>query len=61
MGKCTNLTRQCWLVNNLHVQKMKVAKMRMLRWMCGHTRRDTIRNEDIWDKVGMTSMVDKMR
>ncbi|KAF3618329.1 Transcription factor HBP-1b(c1) [Capsicum annuum] len=29
---------------------MRVAKMRMLRWICGHTRRDTIRNEDIQDK-----------
>ncbi|KAG5590523.1 hypothetical protein H5410_041037 [Solanum commersonii] len=23
----------------------------MLRWMCGHTRRDRIRNKDSWDKV----------
>ncbi|TQD68542.1 hypothetical protein C1H46_045925 [Malus baccata] len=24
----------------------------MLRWMCGHTRKDKIRNEDIQGKVG---------
>lgn len=29
--------------------------------MCGHTWRDRIRNEDIRDKVRMTSVVDKMR
>lgn len=35
--------------------------MRMLRWICGHTGRDKIRNEDIQDKVGVASVVDKMR
>lgn len=34
-----------WPINNSYVQKIKVAKMRMLRWMYGHTRRDKIRNE----------------
>lgn len=28
--------------------------------MCRHIRRDTIKNEVIWDKVGMTSMVDEI-
>lgn len=28
--------------------------------MCGHTKRDRIRNEDIRDKIGVT-FVDKMR
>ncbi|XP_060182471.1 uncharacterized protein LOC132612165 [Lycium barbarum] len=50
-----------WQVKISHVQKMKVAEMRMLRWMCGHTRSDRIRNEDIRDKVGVASMEDKMR
>ncbi|KAG5614149.1 hypothetical protein H5410_013973 [Solanum commersonii] len=44
----------CWLVTNSHAQKMKVSEMRILR-------RDKIRNEDIWDKVGVASVVDKMR
>lgn len=34
--------------------------MRILRWMCGHTRRDRIKSRDIWDKVGVASVVDKM-
>ncbi|XP_070036792.1 uncharacterized protein [Nicotiana tomentosiformis] len=52
---------ECWLVKNSHVQKMKVAKLRVLRWMCGHTRRDMIRNEVIQDKVDVAPLYDKMR
>ncbi|KAK4350612.1 hypothetical protein RND71_029925 [Anisodus tanguticus] len=48
-------------VKTSHIQKMKVAEMRMLRWMCGHTRRDMIRNDDIRDRVGVASVEDKMR
>ncbi|WMV40109.1 hypothetical protein MTR67_033494 [Solanum verrucosum] len=40
---------------------MQVAEMRMLRWMCGHTRSDKIRNEVIREKVGVASVVDKLR
>lgn len=34
--------------------------MRMLRLMCGHTRIDEIRNEDMHDKVGVATMQEKM-
>lgn len=51
---------ECWLVKNF-IQKMKVAKMRMLRWICGHSRRDKIRNENIQSKVGVVVVVDKMQ
>ncbi|XP_070036022.1 uncharacterized protein [Nicotiana tomentosiformis] len=50
-----------WSVKNSHVQKMKVAEMRMLRWMCEYTRRDKIKNEAIRDRVGVASVEDKMR
>ncbi|KAG5571733.1 hypothetical protein H5410_061499 [Solanum commersonii] len=52
---------ECWPVNNAHVQKMHIAEMRMLRWMCEHTRSDKFRNEVIWEKVGVASVVDKLR
>ncbi|XP_070051793.1 uncharacterized protein [Nicotiana tomentosiformis] len=52
---------ECWPVKKSHAQKMKVAEMRMLRWMCGHTRKDKIRNEYIRDKVGVAPVEEKLR
>ncbi|WMV37399.1 hypothetical protein MTR67_030784 [Solanum verrucosum] len=52
---------ECWPVKNSHVQKLHVAEMRMLRWMCGHTRSNKIRNEVIREKVGVAPVVDKLR
>ena len=40
---------------------MSVAKMCMLRWMCGNTRKDKVRNEDIRTKIDVTSIKEKMR
>ncbi|KAF3623829.1 putative Ufm1-specific protease [Capsicum annuum] len=52
---------ECWLVKNAHIQKLKVVEMRMLRWLCGLTRGDRVRNETIREKVGVDSVEDKMR
>ncbi|XP_070026368.1 uncharacterized protein [Nicotiana sylvestris] len=52
---------ECWPVKKSHVQHMKVAEMRILRWMCGHTRLDRIKNEVIRDKVGVAHVEAKMR
>ncbi|KAG5583946.1 hypothetical protein H5410_044380 [Solanum commersonii] len=43
---------ECWSAKNAHVQKMHVAEMRMS---------DKIRNEVIREKVGVASVVDKLR
>jgi len=40
---------------------MKVAKMRMIRWIYGHTRLDKIRNEVIRGRIGVASIEDKIR
>ena len=35
--------------------------MRMIRWICGHTRLDKIKHEVIRGKIGVTSIEDKIR
>ncbi|KAM3309232.1 hypothetical protein P3S67_010976 [Capsicum chacoense] len=50
-----------WPVKNSHIQKLKMAEMRMLRWMCRLTKGDRVRNETIREKVRVTSVEDKMR
>ena len=33
----------------------------MMRWMCGHTRLDRIRNEVFRERLGVASIVDKIK
>jgi hypothetical protein len=51
---------ECWTTKRRHVQQLSVAEMRMLRWICGHTRRDRVRNEDIQDRVGVAPIEEKL-
>jgi hypothetical protein len=44
---------ECWPTKRQHIQQMSVGEMRMLRWMCGHIRKDRIRNEVIRDRLGV--------
>ncbi|XP_076893865.1 uncharacterized protein LOC143545988 [Bidens hawaiensis] len=40
---------------------MEVADMRMLRWMCGHTRLDRIRSEVFRERLRIASICDKIK
>jgi hypothetical protein len=51
---------ECWATKGQHVQKMSVAEMWMLHWICGHTRKNRIRNDDIKDKLGVASIQEKL-
>ncbi|KAK9140212.1 hypothetical protein Scep_009893 [Stephania cephalantha] len=52
---------ECWAVKQQQLHKMNVAKMRMLRWMCGKTRKDRIRNIEIQKQVGVAPIDTKIR
>ena len=51
---------ECWATKGQHIQKISVAEMRMLRWICGHTRKNRVRNEDVRDKVGVAPIEEKL-
>ncbi|KAD5318012.1 hypothetical protein E3N88_17958 [Mikania micrantha] len=42
----------CWPIKKIQERKLETSEMRMLRWMCGHTRLDRIRNETIRGRLG---------
>ena len=44
---------ECWPMKRRHVQQISVMEMHMLRWICGHTRRDQVWNDDIHDRLGV--------
>ncbi|XP_057532812.1 uncharacterized protein LOC130810692 [Amaranthus tricolor] len=52
---------ECWPVEKIFEHKMEVTKMRMLRWMCGHTLMDRIRNQEFRDKLGVAPISGKMQ
>ncbi|KAJ0851966.1 hypothetical protein HanRHA438_Chr14g0632811 [Helianthus annuus] len=51
----------CWAIKKTQARKMEVAEMRMLRWMCGHTRLDRIKNEVFRERLGVASISDKIK
>ena len=51
---------ECWAVKKQYVSKMNVAEMRILRWTCGKTRRDKVRNEWIHKMIKVTPIEEKI-
>jgi hypothetical protein len=51
---------ECWPTERWHVQQLSVAEMRMLRWICGNTRRDRVRNDDIRERLGVALVEEKL-
>jgi hypothetical protein len=51
---------ECWPTKMRHVQQLSVAEMRMLRWICGDTRRDRARNDDIRERLGVSPVEEKL-
>jgi hypothetical protein len=49
-----------WPTKKRHVQQLSVAKMHMLRWICGNTRRYRVRNDDIREKLGVAPVEEKL-
>ena len=52
---------ECWPLKKTQVQRLTVAKMRMLRWMCGYSRIDRIRNGVVKNSVEVAPIEDKLR
>ena len=52
---------ETWAVTKAQERKLEVAKMIMLRWMCGLTRRDRVRNERIRETVKVGPMGKKIQ
>ncbi|VDL78066.1 unnamed protein product [Nippostrongylus brasiliensis] len=52
---------ECWPTNKAHERQVHSAEMRMLRWACGWTRMDRVRNEDLRSVMGVAPVHLKMR
>ena len=52
---------ECSPVKKAFEQRMEVTEMRMLRWMCGKTMMDRIRNREYREKLGVAPLSAKMR
>ena len=51
---------ECWPTKRRHVQQISVAEMHMLRWICDHTRRNRVQNDDIRDRLGVAPIEEKL-
>ncbi|GJX93538.1 hypothetical protein Tco_0348124, partial [Tanacetum coccineum] len=52
---------ECWPITKAQATRVEVAKLRMLRWICGKTMIDMIPNRVFRAELDVDSIVDKMR
>ena len=52
---------ECWPIKKTFEHRMKVTEMRMLRWMCGHTLMNRIKNHEFRERLGVDLISVKMR
>jgi len=52
---------ECWPLKKAQAHRLMVAKMQMVRWMCGFTRIDGVRNCVIRDLAKVAPIEEKMR
>lgn len=52
---------ECWAVKKTDEKRLHVAEMRMLRWMCGVTRMDKVRNEYIRGSLKVAPVTEKLK
>lgn len=52
---------ECWATKERDERRVHATEMRMLRWMCGVTRMDKIRNEYIRGSLKVAPVTEKMR
>ena len=51
---------ECWAVKKTE-RRLRIAEMRMLRWMCGVTRMDKVRNEYIRGSLKVAPVTEKLK
>ena len=49
---------KCWPVKKCRMQRMSIAKMRFIHWMCGHTS-DKNRNKVTGSQIAVASIDDE--
>jgi len=52
---------ECWLLKKTQIQRLMVTEMKMIRWMCGFSSIDRIRNVVIRNLVKVAPIENKLR
>ena len=50
-----------WSIKKQYMHKKEITEIRMLRWMCGKSRKDKIRNEQFREHLGVALVGNKIR